>query len=82
MGKTQSKEEVIIAQTASGDATGSLNHGFSLTEWLLIGLLVAVILIIIYLTRSRYKKTLQRSIRREILNHELRKSRDEINEEV
>lgn len=81
MGNKNSKDEIIIAQTASGDATSQLHKGLVLSDYLLIGLTVLVILIIIYTTHKRYQKSLRRAIRREIHKNEISKSRNNVTEE-
>lgn len=81
MGGKNSKEEVIIAQTASGDATSSLKKGITLSDWLLIILVVLAIMAIVYIILRKNRKGLRRTIRREIYKNELRRSRNDITEE-
>lgn len=79
MGSAKSKEEIVINQASNGDAKSQTsNSGFSLSESLLIALVVAVALFLIYIIVLRYRKTLRKTIRREINKEMLRRSRDEL----
>lgn len=70
MGSSESKEEVVIAQTASGSAT--LNN-LTITDGLLIVLLVISVGMIVYFAYKKCADKLKRNIRREINVHELQR---------
>lgn len=68
MGNTKTKEEVIIAQTASGDTQASqkLSQGLSTTDILLIIVLVILLLCITYYAVKKYRKNNIKLLRREL----------------
>lgn len=70
MGSKTSKEEVIIAQTASGDAT------ITKTDWILICLTVVLVILLLWLGIKKCKKMLRKVVRQEIHKNELEHSRD------
>jgi len=72
MGGSESKEEVIIAQSASGDATVVLTK----TDYLLIAILVIVVLWILWFLRKGCDNHLRRVMRQEIHQNEVRKSQE------
>lgn len=82
MGKANSKEEIIINQASNGDARGQIStkNGLTLSEILLIGLVVTVIAGATYLVAKRCQKGLRKNIRREVNREMLRRSTDALNQ--
>lgn len=73
-GSTQTKDEVIIAQNASGDANAS--SSITRAEWMIVGLLVLLLLVALWFGMRRYQKHLRRVVQNEIALNEMRKSRE------
>lgn len=67
MGKTQSKEEVIIAQTASGDAKASITK----SEIILMVICVLLLLVLSIKCMKKCRSEAKRLIRTEIVRNEL-----------
>lgn len=81
MGKANSKEEIVINQASNGDARGQIStNGLTLSEALLIGLVVAVVAGATYLVVRRCRKGLRTTIRRQITREMLRRSADALNQ--
>lgn len=76
MGGKSSKEEVIIAQTASGDARAS--QSMTQRDTLLMACFGFFVLVAVWWLIKKWREDLHRTIRREINMHDLRKSREEV----
>lgn len=76
MGNAKSKEEIVINQASNGDARGQISTELGLSEWLLIALVAAAVMIAAVWAYKRCQGSLRKTIRREINKHELSKSRD------
>lgn len=74
MGSTQSKEEVIIAQTASGDATAKITRA----EWILFSLVAIGLIVLMVWLYKRCNNSLRRTIRQEIRRNEIRTSQEQV----
>lgn len=66
------REEIIIAQTASGDAKASQTQAFSRTEWLLIAIIGVLLIIGLIFLYKKWQKKLRTTIRREVHQSTLR----------
>lgn len=81
MGKANSKEEIVINQASNGDARGQIStNGLTLSEGLLIGLVVTVVAGATYLVVKRCHNGLRKTIRREVNREILRRSTDALNQ--
>ena len=81
MGKANSEEEIVINQASNGDARGQIStEGLTLSEGLLIGLVVTTIAGATYLLVKRCHKRLRITIRREVNREMLRRSTDALNQ--
>lgn len=74
MGTTNTKEDTIIAQTASGDAqaTQKTSNGLSRSEILLVTILLVLLACIGYYAVRKYRKNNIRTLRRELNSLALR----------
>lgn len=67
MGKNQSKhEDLIIAQTASGDAQANQNHQLTTSDILLITIAAAIVLGVIVYIIKKWQQNFMRAMRHEI----------------
>lgn len=80
MGSKQTKEEVIIAQTASGDAQATTKHteGINHTDIMLIVLIVGASLAAVLYMMRKCKANIVKTLRREITRGNITVSTQEL----
>ena len=86
MGSAKSKEEIVINQASNGDARSQATEwknqgGLTLTEALLVFLVVAIVLLISYVAIKYLSRSLRTTVRREINKNELKTFRNELRRE-
>lgn len=75
MGSTNTKEDIVIAQTASGDAQAigkTMTNRLTTSDILLITILIIMIACIAYFFVRKYRKSNIKLLRRELNSHVLK----------
>lgn len=76
--KVSNRERIEVQTAGVGTNKGNqqdISPQFSRSDWMLLGLIGIIVLVMVYFIIKKWKRSMRRTIVKEIEMHELRKSR-------